>query len=149
MSNQIRDLQGAATVSINPVRNTPRANASGDEDRNSDCQAFTNYSFSCTSFRVNKTILCANLCMWEIMHVAEQTYMLLTITCYSSRNCTKIKFKTLCSQKQTLYLSPVYCSFSVDYDISVYMMTTIHFCSLYTTQSIYIAMLPYFKRFSR
>ena len=72
-----------------------------------------------------KTILGAHLYKWEIMYIKEQISTLLIIT-YGGSNCTKQYF-----------------SFPADYTISVYMMSIPHFCSLYTTQSIYIAALPF------
>ena len=36
MGKQLNSLTGAATISVNPVRHTSRANASGKENRNSD-----------------------------------------------------------------------------------------------------------------
>ena len=74
-----------------------------------------------------KTILGAHLYKWEIMYIKEQISTLLIIT-YGGSNCTKQYF-----------------SFPADYTISVYMMSIPHFCSLYTTQSIYIAALPFLR----
>ena len=78
---------------------------------------------------------------WEIVHVKEQTCTLL-ITWYSGRNCIKLVLKPLAA-KNGLCFSRVYCSFPVDCTISVYAMTIFHFWSMYTTQSIYIAALPF------
>ena len=71
-------------------------------------QAFTNYNFSSTSFRVRKTVL-----------------------------------------RGRLYFSNVYCSFPVDYTISVYMMITLHFCSFYTTQFLYLSALPFLRNWKQ
>ena len=54
------------------------------------------------------------------------------------RNCTKLVLKPF-----AVDFSPVYCSFPVDYTVSVYMMTTLYFYSLYTMRSIYIASIPF------
>ena len=40
-------------------------------------------------------------------------------------------------------------NFPVDYTISVYMMTTLHFCNLYTAQSIYIAALLFLRNWKQ
>ena len=50
----------------------------------------------------------------------------------------------LLAAENSLYFSPVYCSFPVYYiPFSVYMMTTLHSCTLHHVQSIYIAALPF------
>ena len=95
-------------------------------------QAFINYSFSC------KTVLGGHPCMWEIVHIKEQTCMLVIITSYGGRNCPKLVLKPLAAKNglsiSVLYIAP----FLVDYTLSVYMMNTLHFCSLYTTYMIYL-----------
>ena len=65
------------------------------------CQAFINYYFSNTRFLASKIVLRVYPCMWEIMHVKEQMCMmctLLIITCYNSRNCTKLVLKPLAAK---------------------------------------------------
>ena len=62
-------------------------------------QAFINYNFSCTRFRVRKIVVRARPCTWEIVN--EQTCTtctLLTITWYDGRNCTKLVLKPLASK---------------------------------------------------
>ena len=62
-------------------------------------QVFINYKLSCTTFRTCKTILEARLCLWEIVHVKEQTCMG-NCACkradmhviYSDRNCTTLYY---------------------------------------------------------
>ena len=88
-------------------------------------------------------ISCAQNCFTcTDVHVKEWTCTLLIITWYDCRNCTKLVLKPL-AVKNGLSFSAVYCSFPVDYTISIYMMNTLHFCSLYTTRSIYIAAIPF------
>ena len=94
-------------------------------------------------------ISCAQNCFkYTSMQVKEQTCMLLKITWYGSRNCAKLVLKPLAAKNS---LSIVHCCavlcislfiFSL-FSFSVYMMTILYFCSLYTTQSIYIAVLPF------
>ena len=64
------------------------------------------------------------------MLVKKQRCMSLITTWYDSRNCTKVVLKPLPAKKWPSYFTPVYCSFFVDYTISVYMMTTLHFYTL-------------------
>ena len=62
-------------------------------------QAFINYNFfSYTRFCARKTVLGASLCTWEIVHVKEQTCMLLIITWYGGRKCTKLVLKPLAAK---------------------------------------------------
>ena len=70
-------------------------------------------------------VLGARPCTWEIVHVQEQTSMLLTITW---DGCTKLVLKPL-PAKNGLSVSVfcVYCYFPVDYTISVYMMILVHY----------------------
>ena len=76
--------------------------------------------------------------MWEIVHKKEQTCTLVIITSYGGRNCAKLVLKPLAAKNglsiSVLYIAP----FLVDYTLSVYMMNTLHFCSLYTTYMIYL-----------
>ena len=74
-------------------------------------------------FCARQAILGARLCMWEIVYVKEQTCTSLIIKWYGSRSCTKLMLKIRRLQ-WPLYFSLVYCSFPVDYTISVCMMTT-------------------------
>ena len=53
-----------------------------------------------------KTVLGSHPCTWEIVHIKEQTYRLLTIIWYGSRNCTKLVLKLLAA-KNNLLLSCV------------------------------------------
>ena len=55
--------------------------------------------------------------------------MLLIITRYDSRNCTKLVLKSVAA-KNVLSISVLYCSFPLDYTISVNMMTTLNSCTL-------------------
>ena len=63
------------------------------------------------------------------MHVKEKTSTLLKARKCSSRNCTEIVLKPL-PAKTASYFTLVYCSFPIDYTISVYMMTNLHSCTL-------------------
>ena len=67
-------------------------------------QAFINYNFLYTKFRARKTVLGARLCTWEIMHIKEQTCIILIITWYSSRKFTKLVLKPL-ADKNSLSIS--------------------------------------------
>ena len=59
------------------------------------------------------------------MHVKEQTCTLLILTCYSSRNCTKLVLKPLAAKKD-LSIS-VLCSAPADYTIQfIWWILSIH-----------------------
>ena len=58
--------------------------------------------FSCTRFCACKTVLGSHPCTWEIVHLKEWTYRLLTITWYGSRNCTKLVLKPLAAKNNLL-----------------------------------------------
>ena len=55
--------------------------------------------------------------------------MLIIIMQYGSRNCTKPVLKPVAA-KNILSISVLYCSFPLDYTISVNMMTTLNSCTL-------------------
>ena len=103
-------------------------------------QAFINYNFfiykilgiqnrfRCTSIHVGN---CAN--ERADMHVSNNKMIWL-------QKIYQINIKILSSYKWPPCFSPVYCSFPVDYAISVYMMTTLHSCTLcdiFTLQCYY------------
>ena len=97
-------------------------------------QAFINYIFQYTKF-------CACLCIWEIIHVKEQTCTLLIITWYGNRNCTKLVLKPFAA-KFSLSISVLCTVISCRLYISVYATTTIHLCAL-RDLCIYKAVPPF------
>ena len=64
------------------------------------------------------------------MPAKEQKCMLLVVTRYSGKKCTKLVLKPLAGEKRPLYFSPVHCSFPIYYTVSISMMTILHFCTL-------------------
>ena len=55
-------------------------------------------NFLCTTFRTFKTVLGTHLCTWEIMHIKQLTCMLLIVTQYGVKNCTKLVLKRLAAK---------------------------------------------------
>ena len=106
-------------------------------------QTFINYKFLCTRFRARKTVLGARSCAWKIVHVKEQMCTLLIITRHGGRNCTKLVLKKTWQLKTASLFQSCLLLFPVDYSTLVYMITTLHFCSLYNTRSIHIIALRF------
>ena len=82
-----------------------------------------------TYFFVNKILCLQNHFKCTSVHVKEQTCTLLIIIWYSIRNCSKLVLQPFAA-KNSLYFSPVYCSFPADYTISIYIINSLYSCTL-------------------
>ena len=88
-----------------------------------------------------KTILSVRLCMWEIVHVKEQACAVLIITWYSIRNCTKLVLKPLAAKNDF--------SISTCVLLLSWRLYNDYPPLLYTTQSFYIAELPFLVNWNK